>query len=166
MQKKYATQIERLKAKIASLQRDLATAKASASAPTVFAAAPLPSAPAPSSVGKKRPAPSDFDGSTATTPRPVLASSVPTIPLDKENAHASSVRRQARPLSAKKPTETFVPLKPEHHVPDRSHALKPVDANSTPAAPLEPAVVKVQPAVNKRDTLMSRMHALQKNTAA
>ncbi|BGP27788.1 cell wall surface anchor family protein [Rhodotorula toruloides] len=165
-QKKYATQIERLKAKVASLQRDLAAAKASASAPTVLAAAPLPSAPAPSSVSRKRPAPSDFDGSTATTPRPVLASSVPAIPLDKENARASSAHRQARPLSAKKPTETLVPLKPEHHVPVRSHALKPVDANSTPAAPFEPVAIKAPTAVNKRDTLMSRMHALQKNTAA
>ncbi|BGP35526.1 hypothetical protein JCM10296v2_007364 [Rhodotorula toruloides] len=166
MQKKYATQIERLKAKIASLQRDLAAAKASAVAPTVLAVAPLPSAPASSSVGKKRRAPSDFDSTTSTTPRPVLALPSSAIPHDKENAHASSARRQARPLSAKKPIETLVPLKPEHHVPDRPHALKPVDANSTAPASFEPVAIKVQPAVNKRDTLMSRMHALQKNTAA
>lgn len=154
MQKRHTAQIERLKAKIATLQRDLAAAKSAAPTP-VIATAPLPSAPAPSSVGKKRPAPTDFDNAPVPAPRAIVAA---PLPLDKENADApSSVRRLSRPLSAKLSSsgDAVVPIKPELvpalHVKrdvlravDENASAAPVAAATAPASKVDSLKVKLQ----------------------
>ncbi|BGP43634.1 hypothetical protein JCM10449v2_007675 [Rhodotorula kratochvilovae] len=147
VQKRSAAQIERLKAKIATLQRDLSAAKSA----SIIAAAPLPSAPAPPSIGKKRPAPTEFDAAPVAAPRAIA------VPLDKENADApSSVRRQARPLSAKPASkDAFVPLKPEHvAAAPRRAALGTVDENAGVPALAEKAA---PPPASKVDSLRAKM---------
>ncbi|GAA6012896.1 hypothetical protein JCM10207_008369 [Rhodosporidiobolus poonsookiae] len=147
-QKRYTTQIERLKAKIASLQRDLAAAKA-APPPVPAISVPLPSAPTPSSANKKRRAPTDFDAAAAPVPRAIVASTIPSA-LDQENAGAGAApRRVAR--------DAVVPLKPEHVPALTVKPLQPVDENA--AAGL--AVAAPAPAINKIDSLKARMKAQQ-----
>ncbi|GAA5820278.1 hypothetical protein JCM3770_002449 [Rhodotorula araucariae] len=147
VQKRSVAQIERLKAKIATLQRDLITAKSA----SIVAAAPLPSAPAPPSIGKKRPAPTEFDAAPVPAPRGIA------VPIDKENADTpSSVRRQARPLSAKPASkDTLVPLKPEHvPVAPRRVALGAVDENASMPTLAEKAA---PPPASKVDSLRAKM---------
>ncbi|GAA5825692.1 hypothetical protein JCM11251_000339 [Rhodosporidiobolus azoricus] len=166
-QKRYTSQIERLKAKIASLQRDLATAKASPP-PVPTMAVPLPAPPAAPSSNKKRRAPQDFDGLPAPIPRAIVASSVPA--LDQENA-GREVRRVPRSRSPSKmasKADGVVPLKPEQ-VPVFGAAtkpLQPVDENASfvPLAASIPAA-KAAPAT-KVASLKARMQAQKREREA
>ena len=128
VQKKSAAMVERLKAKIASLQRDLAAAK-STPAPVVVAAAPLPDAAATTpSAGKKRPAPTEFDGKTVSQPRAI--SQAPPLALDKENVIAGSGRKVQRPLSAIKPAEVNKSATSLSSQGPRRDALSHIDENA------------------------------------
>ncbi|GAA5987061.1 hypothetical protein JCM11641_007828 [Rhodosporidiobolus odoratus] len=157
-QKRYTAQIERLKAKIATLQRDLTAAKA-APPPLPVVEIPLPSAPAPPSSNKKRRVPQDFDSLPSAAPRAIVASSLPA--LDQENTTADASRRVPRPRSPKKSLsrDSTVPLKPEHvpvfSVPGKP--LQPLDEN-TPFAPCLPAAAKAAP-VSKVNSLKTRLRA-------
>lgn len=125
VQKKSAAMVERLKAKIASLQRDLAMAK-STQAAVVVAAAPLPDTAATPSAGKKRPAPTEFDGKSFSQPRAIAQA--PPRALDKENVESGSARKQQRPLSTMKPAQLDKGAPLSSHGPRRD-ALALVDEN-------------------------------------
>jgi len=163
VQKRYTAQIERLRAKVATLQRDLTTAKSA----SILAAAPLPSAPAPPSIGKKRPAPNEFDAASAPAPRAM------TVAVDKENALSSdapsSARRVARPLSSKPASkDTVVPLKPEHVTAPRRAALGAVDENAgaVSIAPTFSISDKAgPPPASKVDSLREKMMRLKAGAA-
>ena len=134
--------VERLKAKIASLQRDLAAAK-STPAPVVLAAATTPSA------GKKRPAPTEFDSKTASQPRAI--SQAPPLALDKENVNAGSGRKVQRPLSAIKPAPVDKSATPLPGQAPRRDALSHIDENAgaIAARPAEASTDKIA-ALNAR----------------
>lgn len=123
-QKKSAASVERLKAKVASLQRDLTAAKALQPA---LIAVPLPGAPTSPAAGRKRPAPSEFD----VKPAPARAiAQAPSAAFDKENAGGNSARRQDKTLKSVKPTVTEILIK-EHAVgAPRRDALARVDDNA------------------------------------
>ncbi|KAG0666925.1 hypothetical protein C6P46_003635 [Rhodotorula mucilaginosa] len=149
VQKKSAAMVERLKAKIASLQRDLAAAK-STPAPVVLAAAPLPDAAATTpSAGKKRPAPTEFDSKTASQPRAI--SQAPPLALDKENVNAGSGRKVQRPLSAIKPAPVDKSATPLPGQAPRRDALSHIDENAgaIAARPAEASTDKIA-ALNAR----------------
>ncbi|GAA6027432.1 hypothetical protein JCM8097_007861 [Rhodosporidiobolus ruineniae] len=150
-QKRYTAQIERLKAKIATLQRDLAAAK-SAPPPVPVAAVPLPSAPSAPLSNKKRRAPQEFDALPTPAPRAIVASQVPA--LDQENVASS------RPLATPRSRgDSVVPLKPEHVTAGAVKPLQPVDENASLApTPLAAAPAKAKLA-SKVDSLKARMKA-------
>lgn len=155
VQKRSAAQIERLKAKVATLQRDLTAAKSA----SILAAAPLPAAPAPPSIGKKRPAPNDFDAAPAPAPRAIA------VMLDKENAIEAPARRQARPLSASSAMaaskDALVPLKPEHvAAAPRRAALGAVDENAAAVSSLADKAAPPPPA-SKVDSLRAKMQRMK-----
>ncbi|GAA5985394.1 hypothetical protein JCM10908_006960 [Rhodotorula pacifica] len=148
VQKKSSALVERLKAKIASLQRDLAAAK-SASAPVVLAAAPLPDVAATPSAGKKRPAPTEFDAKSVSQPRPIAQA--PPRALDKENLlDSGSARKVQRPLSAVKPAALDKSISLAAQAPRRD-ALALVDENAGAALgrAAEPSTDKIA-ALNAR----------------
>ncbi|GAA5939837.1 uncharacterized protein JCM15063_004318 [Sporobolomyces koalae] len=125
MQKKYVAQIERLKSKLATLQRDLLQARSAPPPATV----PLQSSPPLSEVSsttatKKRRAPEEFDPSStaggSSEPRAIVASRPVSLVLDKENPAAT--------LRSTKRVDSVAPLKPEHHV--QRPALQQVDENA------------------------------------
>ncbi|GAA5906978.1 hypothetical protein JCM8208_003729 [Rhodotorula glutinis] len=164
VQKRSTAQIERLKAKVATLQRDLTTAKSA----SILAAAPLPSAPAPSSIGKKRSAPSEFDAASAPALRAM------TVALDQENALSSSdapssARRVVRPLSSKPVSkDTVVPLKPEHDTAPRRAALGAVDQNAgavSIASTFSTSDKAAAPPASKVDSLREKMMRLKAGAA-
>ncbi|KPV73221.1 uncharacterized protein RHOBADRAFT_45789 [Rhodotorula graminis WP1] len=163
VQKRYTAQIERLKAKVATLQRDLTTAKSA----SILAAAPLPSAPAPPSIGKKRPAPNEFDVASAPATRAV------TVAVDKENLSSSdapsSARRVARPLSSKPVSkDTVVPLKPEHDTAPRRAALGAIDENAgavSLASTFSNPDKAAAPPTTKVDSLREKMMRLKAGAA-
>ena len=106
-QKRSTASIERLKSKIAVLTRDLAEAKAAPVSAVVAPSAPPLTLNEPSSLRKKRQAPSSDTEPAALLPRALVER--PTRTPAKENDSA----RLARPLSAKKaiPVDMVVPLK-------------------------------------------------------
>ncbi|CEQ42547.1 SPOSA6832_04351 [Sporobolomyces salmonicolor] len=136
LQKRSTAQIERLKAKIATLQRDLLASKTTPVPTPVPTPIPI-SAPAEAATpsNKKRRAPADFDpvsSVASTAPRAIVAKSVPAglgPGRDKENAGETTRRpttttttrrstaRAASPAKHDRPpphVDTVVPLKPEH----------------------------------------------------
>lgn len=147
-QKRHLSQIERLKAKISSLQRDLTNAKAAAAPPpptTPAPAPPLSSAIAPISLasteppsaGKKRQAPQDFDPlpSATATPRAIVAltSRTPSS-TQKENTVS---RPRSDSASKRKPAPSadgLIPLKPAAISPPPREALKVVESNGAATA--------------------------------
>ncbi|GAA6018950.1 hypothetical protein JCM11491_005690 [Sporobolomyces phaffii] len=178
VQKKHSAQIERLKSKIATLQRDLVQAKST----------PPPPAPAQTETAslllsnKKRRAPAEFDPpslsstSPAPAPRAIVASrpaslSSTTLALDKENSAPSSRPRPASSSSLSNKVDSVVPLKPEHQPaqPQRT-ALRPVDENST-APPVTEIKVKASATSSslgggnaKLDALKAKLAAQKKRT--
>ncbi|GAA5909840.1 uncharacterized protein JCM6883_003112 [Sporobolomyces salmoneus] len=149
VQKKYSAQIERLKSKIATLQRDLLQAKSTPPPPPP----PVAADSAPLS-NKKRRAPEEFDplpaSSASPAPRAIVATRPTSLSFDKENP---SVPAKVRPASTsslvttKKRSDSVVPLKPEHQT--TRAALRQVDENST--APLV-TQVKVKPLASATTT--------------
>ncbi|SCV72846.1 BQ2448_4383 [Microbotryum intermedium] len=150
-QKRYVSQIERLKGKIESLTRDLKVARAvtTAAAPTpVPAPAPtqpvalqqsnLPPVPvyvdvAPISAAKKRRAPSEFDPlpSATVAPRAVMPPMARTPRIDKENDASA---RMLVPVALSTKQDGVVPLKPAALSPAmRRDALKMVERNDAPS---------------------------------
>ncbi|GAA5967182.1 hypothetical protein JCM3765_001554 [Sporobolomyces pararoseus] len=162
-QKRYEAQVERLKSKVVTLQRDLASAKSTPPAPVVESA-PLSN--------KKRRAPAEFDplpsASASPAPRAIVASRPTSLSLDKENSSTARTRPTSAPLTSKK-VDTVVPLKPEHQPLQSRTALRKVDENSSPVV----TEIKVQPAPSaatakggnaKLDELKAKLAAQKKRT--
>lgn len=119
-QKKQNQQIERLKGKIESLTRDLQVAKLAVANVTIQAqhpqvAVPLPEVPQPVTTTKKRSAPTEFDPTPATTPRPLVAISSRT-PKEKEN-----IPLKPKSITKIRQTDGLVPLKPAADTPPSSN---------------------------------------------
>ncbi|GAA5959098.1 hypothetical protein JCM21900_002558 [Sporobolomyces salmonicolor] len=187
LQKRSTAQIERLKAKIATLQRDLLASKTTPAPTPVPTPIPI-SAPAEAGTpsNKKRRAPADFDpvsSAASTAPRAIVAKSVPAglgPGRDKENAGETTTRRStaraASPAKHDRPpphVDTVVPLKPEH-LPAATatetrtkklarEVLQPVDGNAVPAEAAAPA--EKAAAASKMDALRARL-AKQKASRA
>ncbi|GAA5872558.1 hypothetical protein JCM1840_004836 [Sporobolomyces johnsonii] len=192
LQKRSTAQIERLKAKIATLQRDLLASKTTPAPPPAPAPVPAPApAEAPTPSNKKRRAPADFDplpSAATTAPRAIVAKSVPAALAlgDKENGETSTARRPRRstarsPSAATKEKQALrhpdsvVPLKPEH-LPrggaassrTKRDALQPVDDNAAVAlvdVGLVPAADKTAPAPAAAAAAASKMDALRARLA-
>lgn len=157
-QKRYLGQIERLKAKIASLQRDLTLAKAA------IIAAPVPSeaaAPvtlvAPASAGKKRRAPTEFDPLPTAAPRAVVAGVTQPSSMKENEVDSHIVSASARSvLSVKRDSrgDDIVPLKPAALSPQPPREpLKAVGANGVKDA------LGVQQSASKVQELRARLAA-------
>ncbi|KAK4056432.1 hypothetical protein OIO90_002575 [Microbotryomycetes sp. JL221] len=126
-QKRYLAQIEKLKAKVSSLQRDLTAAKANpAPAVDIVLAPTTPSSNgalhqvAATSTSRKRRAPTEFEPLTSSTnpsqqPRAIIAAVSRTPSAMKENeqiTQSSAVRSSVKRSSTTYTSDGLVPLKP------------------------------------------------------
>lgn len=134
-QKRYLGQIERLKAKISALQRDLVNARADSASATVSEAPMTVSVQSESAGGKKRRAPTEFDPlpTAPSAPRAVVAG-VPQASHMKENEVDAISLSTRSVLSVKRDSrgDGIVPLKPAALSPQPAREpLKAVGNNGT-----------------------------------
>ncbi|KDE04059.1 hypothetical protein MVLG_05498 [Microbotryum lychnidis-dioicae p1A1 Lamole] len=181
-QKRYVSQIERLKGKIESLTRDLKIARAASvvaapapapapvqTHPTPVQQANLPPVPvyvdvAPTSAAKKRRAPNEFDPvpSATAAPRAVMPPMARKRSLDKENKLSA---RTFAPIAISSKQDGFVPIKPAALSPAmKRDALKMVERNDAPSfapvvVPLSTTSFGMTQASNV-DSLKARLHGM------
>jgi hypothetical protein len=160
-QKKHLAQVERLKVKIESLQRDLVASKDITST----------SIAEPSPAGKKRVRPVEFDPtpSAPAPPRAVVATLSRTPSSAKENAPAAAPKSPIKRRSSKKEivvsADGLVPLKPAgpSSSPVKRGVLAPVGLNLPPQV-VAPVVVGADK--TKVSELRARLAAMKGVRAA
>lgn len=159
-QKKHLAQVERLKVKIESLQRDLVASK---DITTTSIAEPSPA-------GKKRVRPVEFDPTPSAPPPPraVVATLSRTPSSAKENAPAAAPKSPIKRRSSKKEiivsVDGLVPLKPAGpSSPVKRGVLAPVGLNLPPQV-VAPVVVGADK--TKVSELRARLAAMKGVRAA